>query len=496
MRARRATAPPPGGPRRARALLAGAVAALVLLAGCGPGRPDGSGSPGGTGQDDLRYGAPPAPGPGVTLQPDVVIVGGGGRSIRSVSADGLTWRIDGRAGRAGELTPGKVMFLTGRAVGRVLDVGHDGRDLLVTVGPVDITEVIRDGTFDRKGIALDEPVIYPAGEPFWAEDEPAPPSRAGRAGPAVRVPLRAGGDQPPPQRGGGGVTTRSHGYSVYSSCCTDGVGVHFGYDDGGVRLAGTTTLTFRRPDATFHLAIGGGTVTRAELEISGGFGIKVEFEAGIQDGQNHRKAFPVGVDLSFPIGQVIGIPLSFTVSQTLAVRTAFGAKLGTIKGSGEFSLAGSLGFGYAGGRFGPRVSTNVQRRASLLNSLTGVPVGVMGLVIEHGVRFTVGISAFLFTAGVYFELTTAYGSTLGSALGAPYAQCRGVGLGVHAVFGIGYRILEPVVKVINKFLSLLTPVTGRPIPPISTEHGISTRSTVYRNSEVIPNSPICGRPPV
>lgn len=32
----------------------------------------------------------------------------------------------------------------------------------------------------------------------------------------------------------------------------------------------------------------------------------------------------------------------------------------------------------------------------LLDSLTGVPVGVMGLLVQHGVRFTIGIGAFLF----------------------------------------------------------------------------------------------------
>ncbi|MFJ6197539.1 hypothetical protein [Micromonospora sp. NPDC092111] len=481
--------------RRVRAVVAATVAVLLVLTGCDGGQPGtGSGGTGPASEQELRYGAAPAPGPDVTLQPDVVVVGGGGRSIRSVTPDGLTWRIDGDARNVGDLAPGKVMFVTGRAVGRVLDLAEDGDDVLVTIGPVDLTEVIRDGTFDKKGITLAEPVIYSAGEPFWADDEPAPPSRLGRSGPVRRPPGRAPADPPAPQRGGG-VDTKAHGYSVYSTCCTDGVGAHFGYDDGGVRLRGTVTLTFQRPDANFRLAIGAGKVTRAELEISGGFGIKVDFEAGIQDGRNHRKAFPIAVDISFPIGLLAGIPLSFTISQTLAVTTAFGAKLGTIKGAGEFALAGSLGFGYANGTFGPRVAKNFQRKTSLLNSLTGVPVGVMGLLIEHGVRFGVGINAFLFKAGVYFELVTSYGTTLGSALGAPYAQCRGVGIGVKAVFGIGYTILEPVVEVINKFLSLLKPIKVLNIKPITPEHGISSRAAVYRNEEVIPNVQVCGRAP-
>ena len=183
------------------------------------------------------------------------------------------------------------------------------------------------------------------------------------------------------------------------------------------------------------------------------------------------------------------------MSQTLEVATAFGARRGTFRGAGEYALAGRLGFGYANGQVGSRVTEGFARRASLLDSLTGVPVGVMGLVVRHGVRFTMGISAFLFTAGIWFELIASYGATIGSALGAPYALCRGVGLGVHARFGIGYRILEPVVQVINKFLSLLSPSRAPRIPPIVASGGPSWSAAVYRNQEVIPPVSICGQLP-
>ncbi|NED54547.1 hypothetical protein G3I24_27065, partial [Micromonospora aurantiaca] len=96
----------------------------------------------------------PAPGKDVTLQPDVVLVGGGSRTVRSVSPDGLTWRLDPGARDADRLAPGRVMFLTGRGVGRVLDLDEEGGDLVVTIGPVTLTEVIRDGTFGGGDVAL------------------------------------------------------------------------------------------------------------------------------------------------------------------------------------------------------------------------------------------------------------------------------------------------------------------------------------------------------
>lgn len=477
--------------RRAVAVL---TAVAVLASAACNGSAD-AGEDGGVPPDsELRYGQAVAERPSATLQPDVVIVGGGGRTIRSVTADGLTWRIDARAANARALAPGKVMFITDRAVGRVLDVAEDAGDLLVTVGPVDITDVVRDGEFVRSSVDLSDPLIYLAGEPFWSQEQPV------GAGSGRRVPLRVrlSGDrpaQPAPQRGGS-ATTSALGYTVYTSCCTDGVGAHFTYEDGGVRLLGTVTLTFRKPDASFHLAIGAGKVNRAELEVSGGFGIKLEFEAGIKDGTNHSKEFPITADLSFPIGQIAGIPLSFTISQTLNVKTAFGAKLGTVKGSGEFSLAGKIGFGYVNGSFQPRVTDNFRRKSSLIDSLTGVPVGVMGLVVRHGVRFSVGISAFVFKAGIFAELTTSYGTTLGSALGAAYAECRGVAIAVDAAFGIGYSILEPVVRVINKFLSLLKPITGGSAPKIDASGGLRWPHRIYKNQEVLPpDTEVCGRPP-
>ncbi|MFI7026322.1 hypothetical protein ACIBMZ_26765 [Micromonospora sp. NPDC049900] len=427
------------------------------------------------GESALRYGMAPVPHPDLTYQPDVVLVGGGGRAVRSVTADGLTWRIDAAAPRADDLAPGKVMFVTGRGVGRVLDLRREGGDLLVTIGPVTVTDVIRDGTLARQDIAIDDPVAYRAGEPIWALDEEeadavlaSPSGRAGRHGPLRPAPLPPRPAQPAPVRGGGEVTTVVANFSTGVSL-HGGAEVSFHYDRDGTKLSGRAALTFDQPRASFHLDIRGGSVSRAELSIAGGFGVRYTFEAGIRNGHNLKAVLPIPVEFAIPMGTVIGVPLALTISQTVKVTTAFGAKAGTVKGNGEFSLAGSLGYGYAGGTFGPQVSKNFQRKESLINSLRGVPVGVMGLLIEHRVRFDLGFSAFVLKAGLFFEVSTAYGTTIGSALGAPLAVCRGVGIGVWASYGIGYTILAPVAKVINKFLRLLnvTPInpSGRLGPP-------------------------------
>ena len=93
---------------------------------------------------EVKYGIAPVPDPSVTYQPDVIIVGGGADAVRALSSTGLTWTIDAAAPRASELAEGKIVFLTNRAVGRVLDVRKDGSNLAVTLGPVAITDIIRD----------------------------------------------------------------------------------------------------------------------------------------------------------------------------------------------------------------------------------------------------------------------------------------------------------------------------------------------------------------
>src|SRR5690606_27487356 len=212
--------------------LAVAVVLVLGTAACAGGRsptgPDGA-------EGDQRYGPAPVPHPEVTYQPDVVIVGGGSGSVRAVSPDALTWFIDPRAERADDLRPGEIMFLTGRAVGRILDVRRDGEHLAVTLGPVDITEVIRDGTFTaEQPVPLDAPQRHDAGAPFWAEydaDPAGPPETFGpgpvTAGAAVRVGDLAPGSfhvaaapaavPAPPRRQAGG-------FSVTPTCCTGGVG--------------------------------------------------------------------------------------------------------------------------------------------------------------------------------------------------------------------------------------------------------------------------------
>ncbi|GAB2948100.1 hypothetical protein GCM10027280_41050 [Micromonospora polyrhachis] len=460
-----------------RGLLAVVTAAAVLggATACVGGRSADGRSHDVAEEADTRYGPAPRPHRDVTYQPDVVLVGGGSRSVRSVTADGLTWRIDPRAEGADTLARGKVMFITGRGVGRVLDVRPDGDDLAVTIGPVAITEVIRDGRFTSdRPIAFDRMVANPAGEPFWAETEESGPGTGGSGG--GRLPGRSKSARIPAGQ-----------FNVTPTCCATGIGLHFTYDSGGIRLVGTLELMFEKPSGTFDLVIDNGSIRTAKFEVTGGTGLRLDVEGGsaLGAGHNINRRITVPVDFSVPLGTFLGVPFSATVNQSLTIQTAFSAKNGNIQAKARYAFGGKLGFGYQDGSFDAWKPTGFQVKNSLTNSITGISVGVNGLLFAYQARLHVGIGAFGFSTGLYVGLTASVGVTIGSALGAPITVCRGATLTLFTDYGVGYRLPTVVVKVINIFLRVFE------AKPIEAEGGIGGTTNVLNRNEVVPDVPLC-----
>ncbi|MEU7974883.1 hypothetical protein AB0B48_22875 [Micromonospora sp. NPDC049089] len=481
--------------RRTRTVIAAASVLPVLLAltACRGAKPS---TPGAAG-DDLRYGAAPAPHPDVTLHPDVVIVSGGSGVVRSVTDGGLTWRLDPDAGNADRLAPGKVMFVTGRGVGRVVDARRVDRDLAVTIGPVDITDVIQDGEFtSEQPVSLAEAAAYQFDDTFWASpstearSEPAATATLGRA-PAVtgnaltRTGLRSSTAAAPATTGA---------LDVEGLCCADGVGARFSYRHSGLNLSGTIAFVMKQPTAKFHLVIDGSTVTVAELRIHGAAGVRIQVDATTTTGQNvHPVAF-VPVNFSVPIETILGIPFSATVRQSIGIRTGFSAGHTTIRASGEYSLGGTMGFGYADGGFGARWPGGLQVKRNLVDSVDGTSVGANALLIDYDVKFFIGLGAVVFSAGIYAGLTTTMGITRGSSIGFGGLQglanregCNRADLTINARYGIGYTIPALVAKVINFFLKVFN------AKPIAAEGGIPNPPPVVNlvNKHWVTNRPVC-----
>ncbi|WP_088976492.1 hypothetical protein [Micromonospora coxensis] len=469
---------------------------LLGLTACVDAKPTTSG-------DDLRYGAAPAPHPDVTLRPDVVVVPGGSGAVRAVTDGGLIWRLDPDAGNADLLAPGKVMFVTGRGVGRVIDARRDGQDLAVAIGPVDITDVIQDGEFtSEQPVSLAGATPYQFDDAFWSHPDASTPRSAPAAtaaldhSPAATADaLTSAGARPvtatlPLTTG----SARAGELVAEGFCCADGVGARFSYRDSGLDLSGTIAFVMKQPSAKIHLVIDGAEVTAAELQIRGAAGIRVQVDATTRTGQNVHPVVFVPVTFSVPLESILGIPFSATVRQSIGIRTGFSAGHTTIRATGEYSLGGTMGFGYADGRFGPRWPGGLREKSSLVDSVDGTSVGANALLIDYDVKFFVGLGAVVFTAGLYAALTTTVGITRGSSIGFGGLQglanregCNRADLTINATYGIGYSIPALVVKVINFFLRIFN------ARPIAAEGGIPVPPPVVNlvNEHWITNRPVC-----
>jgi hypothetical protein len=436
-------------------------------------------APGDLTPNERAWGVAPVRSPAVTYQPDVVMVEGGPDVVRGLAADGLTWTIDASAPNAGEIVPGKIVFLTSRVVGRVLGVTKQQGTLGVVLGPVEITDVIREGTF-----AVDQPIDLSKVLTYTQQDPPGaftPTEPLARfddsASPGPRAMLAS---YPAGWRGAlpeGGIVSAPavvygthdgayqtvqaaqevniHQFRCFPVIGSDGIGVHLSTDAGGVRMSGDVRLRLSNPRLRFNLDIKGGKVRTALVRLEGAAGLLMKFEAGSEKhfkaNVNERIVLPV--DFSLPI---IGMPVPFavTVRQQFIIKTAFSGTTG-LSATGEYSFGGSFSAGYDNGKFDVGGPVGFKAKQSLLESLGGVSLAPIGLVLMHQTRVIVGIGAFGFATGPFFGFNATVGVTQTGAASAMLLNCKQATLNVGLVAGIGYSIPKPVTDAINFFLRQL-----------------------------------------
>ena len=492
--------------RRLAALL---VSSLVLAA-CSSSV---SGSSGVSGSqklsgNELKYGASPEQNSSITYQPDVVFVGGA-NSIKSVSADGLVWTISGSAPNVNELKAGMILFASSRGVGRVLAVSQHGADKQVVLGPVNITDVIRDGNFASAApIPLGTFQAYSApsqpGLLTETEDSGIPASTGspgGSAGtfnlPPVHLVAVESGEHgqttspdvvltsapyafPPGQLMSSGSVGN---YQLDPFCCSNGLGVQVTYDNNGLRVRAKVTLHFHKPSVSYKLGIAGGKVNAA-IELHGAAGFSIGFEAtsatGL-DGNVANQRVQIPVEFSFP---VIGTPFTIDFDQVFGMDTAFTAKNSVFAATGDYTLGGTLGFGVVNGQ--PTVYTphSLTPTKTLTSTMTLLSVGPASLIVAYAAKFGVGIGAFGFRTGPWYELTIATGVT--DTGPTSEFQCRKVAFAISSEYGIGYRMPKPVAAAINAVLSVFN------ASPIQAAGGLVGPSiTAIKKSSTFPPIAAC-----
>jgi hypothetical protein len=520
-------------------IVAGCLAAICAVAGCAQGKaaqPSGGAAAvaGAANVQQLRYGAVPTRNSAVTYQPDVVIVDGGADAVRSVSSDGLTWIIKGNAGHAKELAVGKILFVTSRSAGRVLAVQPDGADLAVTIGPVELADVIQKADISyNKPLDLKSMMFYsapnlpgagtvpptagdsaaPAGS-APPVDSPAPadsaapvdsasPSDTGVAStdpsavasaladrpepgvmvlPAIALMADSVGKVLPLPTFGSAPASTVGSFALTPTAGASGLGVQFDYSHGGIIMKGQALLHLQAPTVAFHIVIDHG-VKSASMRLEGAAGLTMSFDAGIDAASQYAldQRVEIPVDISIPIGGPT--PLTITIRQTLLFKSAFGARKATIGASGDFTFSGGFGVDYAGGALRLSGPLGFSGTHNFVNSINGESVGVNGLIIGYQLRMVVGIGAFGFAAGPSFTFVTRMGVTNTAAEAA--VPCKFGTLNVQMGVGLGYSLPQVVTDAINFILGALN------IKAIDSSGGVEHFETIIKAGESEPNTAGC-----
>ena len=99
-------------------------------------------------ESERKFGVAPRRDPAVEYQPDIILMEHGDQAIRAIASNGLTWTFDAHAPQVADFAPGKIVFANRlRGAGRVAALTHKGDDVQVILAPVQITDLIRNGSF-------------------------------------------------------------------------------------------------------------------------------------------------------------------------------------------------------------------------------------------------------------------------------------------------------------------------------------------------------------
>jgi len=451
------------------------LAAMALLAGCHKTSPPDSltahrtnGTPHQLTKADLseaeqKYGVAPIPDPSVTYQPDVILVGGGPEAIRELNPNGFMWTIDAGAPRANELVPGKIFFMTGRAVGRVLDVRKDGGNLVVTVGPVELTDIIREAHIHIDSM----PVNFGDALAYTSPDLPGqfvPLTRA--AGAAAAMPAKYAGHSEwrfvktqaatAPTAAAPIRNYNEKNFKTTPFVSPSDIGIKVSVDDDGFKLSTQAVLHLSAPHLTVKIDITPtGGVETAAMVLTGAAGLNWDFATG--SGKTMTAIVSAllqpNTDFSIPIAAVGGVPLAITVRQRFLIRTGLAVKNSTLSATGGYTFNGAFKVGYLHKYWTAEAPTDYTTEQSMTKTGAGISLGIQGLDLSDTVRVFMGLGAFGFATGPYLSFNSAIGAFRNSSIGM--LQCNGATLVVKLSGGVGYVIPKSVTELINSVLKAL-----------------------------------------
>jgi hypothetical protein len=387
--------------------------------------------------NELRYGGDFDQHSGIVYQPDVVVIEHGADAVRSVSDNGLLWTLAADAPGVDRLAVGKIMLATSLGSGRVLKLGRDGDTVQVLLGPVALTDVIRDADLGSAApIPLSDALYYGA------------PKQPGTVVGAPRfLSLPTGPTLPPPSTEPPAVDLGDFQVKPYRT--SDELGLSIYESHGSGHLRGTLGIKVQKPTVTFRLVIRGSKVIEASVRLHGAIGIHVAFEAAEMDqsGSFANKVVNVPLQLTIPLG---GFRLTVTQSFDLGLALSGRALL---TGDGEYGLRGDLAFGVIDGKpaFNP-VATTVTK--PLDHNVNSYGVASNSITLGYSARISIGIGAIAFSVGAWYQLRFGLTAVSDTVLSDLSRSCVTDSLTVDSKYGIGYSIPDIVAAAVNLFLSI------------------------------------------
>jgi hypothetical protein len=414
---------------------------------------------------ERKYGIAPVADPSVTYQPAVVLVGGGAEAIREQSTNGFIWTIDGSVPRANELAPGKIFFMTGRAVGRVLDVHKSGGDLVVTVGPANLTEIVREAHIHIEAMPVDFGEALEFNSPDMPGEfvpltrtitVPAPSlARDGQESGWRFYRTQAPGTPPAASAPSPTRNYNEKNFKTKPHATLSTLGIEVSVNDNGFKLAAQADLHFSAPSLKVDFDIVHGKVESAALELRGAAGLNWDFNTGSKQTMTASVAalLQPNVDFSIPIAAVGGLPLAITLRQRFLLRTGLAIKDSTLSATGSYTFNGAFKVGYVKGDWSADAPDDYTAEQSMTKTGEGVSLGIEGLNLSDTVRIFVGLGAGGFAAGPYLSFNSAIGVFRNSSIGM--LRCNGSTLIVSLRGGVGYVIPKSITDLINSVLAAL-----------------------------------------
>ena len=420
---------------------------------------------------ERKYGMAPKRDARVSYQEGVILMEHGDQAIREAKTDGMTFTFDAKAEHVDEFAEGKIIFATGRVVGRVGQLTRDGDTVTVKLVPVQITEIVKKGTFEMHSDFSPKDLII-----YMAPDFPNTIDVAAKQQSASLVPepsepqyLRAAfmKTQLPSQLGKNLSTTRpwmpdtgnaptldlsAAGLKVVPAIGSDGgIGINFSYVKNGIVFNAYGQMVVPAPHVDFLLDIDSSGIKTFGIKITGSITLRTSIEATSDIDRfinvNATTATPLDMSLPCPIA---GLPLALTFSTTFNLHTNFAAKTSTLTSSGSWKMNGTLFAGYRDGSESHEVPPS-QEDSPLVGNISGVSLGINRIGVGMRISPMIGLGGFGFTTGVY--LGVSFSADIAKS-GSETFDCHVASGGAHVDSGVGYRLPSALVDLVNKILKL------------------------------------------